>query len=166
MRKINLLQIVLHLLATCFFAYSAIVFSRFYNLKLLNVTLENGVKNVSENPEKFGLTINDVWNFTFSQNLANLIGILVAFIISITISLKMKWPVINSIIVLIIAILLNKFCFQNLGWNNFSQYLTPGRFFDNLEMNILTSGIFLLTIGITIFITKFLKNKISIQYSK
>lgn len=166
MRKINLLQIVLHFLATCFFAYSAIVFSRFYNLKLLYVTWENGVKNVSENPEKFGLTINDLWNFTFSQNIANLIGIFVAFIISIIISLKMKWPVINSIIVLIIAILFNKFCFQNLGWNNFSHYLTPGRFFDNLVVNILISGIFLLALGIALFLTKFMNKKISTQYSK
>ena len=78
MKKINLLQIVIHLTATLFFIFSLRTFSGLYNFKILKLISENGVENTMRNMDKFGLTKQDIWTFSFATNISGLIGIILA----------------------------------------------------------------------------------------
>ena len=165
MKKINLLQILIHFIATYFFAFSATVFSRLYNLRVVKITTENGIDNVINNSEKYKITAMDMWNFTFSTEISSFLGIFIAFLISIFISIRKKWSIINSFIVLLISIISKKIGFLNWIWNQLNSFICPGKYITDLKLNILISGTFLLTIGCLIFFLKILNNKIE-KYSK
>jgi hypothetical protein len=164
MRKINYLQIIFHFIATCFFIYSFYSFSAIYNIKILTLISENGSENVLRNSEKFGITIMDIWNFSFVTQLSAVLGILTSFIISMVISIKNKWSVWNSFIVLVLCYTLNRF--NLLGWNYLKNYISLGRLVNNLLFSFLITGSFLLLIGLIIFFSKFLKNRIENQKLK
>lgn len=164
MRKINYLQIIFHLIATCFFIYSFYNFSAIYNIKFLSLILENGSENVLQNPEKFGITIMDIGNFTYTTRLSAVLGILISFIISIVISIKNKWSIWNSFIVLLLTITLNRF--DLLGWSYFENYMNPAKLLNNLFFNFLIMGSFLLIIGLIFFLSNFLKKQIEKQKLK
>jgi hypothetical protein len=165
MRKINSLQILIHFIATSFFAFSATVLSRLYNLRILEIINKNGIDTVIKNSEKYKITTMDMWNFTFSTGISSVIGIFMAFLISIFISIKKKWSVINSFIVLFISLALNKTGVLNLFWSYLKPFVCPGKYISDLKLNILTSGIFLLIIGCLVFFLKILNRKIE-DYSK
>ena len=164
MRKINYLQILLHFIASCFFIFSFRAFSSAYNIKILKLVTENGVENVMKNSEKYGITISDIWYLTFTTEISNLIGIFVAFIISILISIKKKWSIWNSFIVLILSFLLNRF--DLLGWSYLKTYLSVGKYINNMLLGFLTTGTFLLIIGLLIFLSNFLSDRIENQKQK
>ena len=164
MRKINYLQILLHFIASCFFIFSFRAFSAVYNIKILKLVTENGVENVMKNSEKYGITISDIWYFTFTTEISNVIGIFVAFIISIIISIKKKWSIWNSFIVFILSFLLNRF--DLLGWSYFKTYLSIGKYINNMLLGFLTTGTFLLIIGLLIFLSNFLSSRIENQKQK
>lgn len=164
MRKINYLQILIHSFGTYFFVFSATVFSWLYNLRIIKITLENGIDNVMHNSEKYKITTMDIWNFTFSTGISTVIGIFIAFLISIFISIKKKWSVINSFIILFISLALNKIGFLDLIWSYLKPYLCPGKYISDLKLSFLASGIFLLFVGCLIFFLKILNRKIE-KYS-
>ncbi|MBL0145644.1 MAG: hypothetical protein IPP48_07675 [Chitinophagaceae bacterium] len=61
--------------------------------------------------DKQGITAADIVNFTFWTNVGKTVGLLIAFIISLTISIKNKWFLVNSLIILITA--------YGLAWTEF-----------------------------------------------
>ena len=100
MRKFNYLQILVHLIATFFFIFSFRTFSGIYNIRIWELVEKNGVESLTKNSEKYGITALDIYHFTVSSDFFISIGIFVAFIISILISIKKKWSVWNSFIVI------------------------------------------------------------------
>ncbi len=164
MRKINYLQIILHFIATCFLIYSFYSFSAIYNIKILTIISENGSANVLRHSEKFGITTMDIWKFSFVTEISAVLGILTSFIISMVISIKNKWSVWNSFIVLVLCYTLNRF--DLLGWSYLKTYISPGRLVNNLLFSFLITGSFLLLIGLIIFFSNFLKNRIENQKLK
>ena len=99
-------------------------------------------------------------NEDFSKNLiyylaitgcADSAGILIAFGISLTISIKRRWFWVNAVLVLLLAWLLNKF--NLLGWT----YAKPffwfiGGPFHNTALEFIINGSILLTIALLIFL--------------
>lgn len=150
MKKINLLQIAIHLTATLFFVFSFRKFFALYNIKILKITAENGVENTLHNMAKYGLTTQDIWNFTFFTTISGLIGILFSFTISVIISIQKQWSIANSLVVLISSFLLHRFAFLN--WT-FLPYI-PKSFIDDLFVRLLIEGIVFSTIGFLIFFSK------------
>lgn len=155
MKRINYKQVILHFVATCFFTSAAISFSRLYNIELLNSIIENGVETVLKNPEKYGITITDIWNFTFYANISSLIGIFIAFTISIIISLINRWSLLNCCIVLLLSLILNKLLSLDL------YFIYPSSFTKNLALNFSISGLLFLTISCFIFFSSFSNSKIN-----
>lgn len=155
MKKINYKQIILHFVATCFFISSSSSFSRLYNSRILKIIFENGVENILKNPEKYEITTMDMSNFSLTTSISNIIGIIVAFFISIIISIKNKWSILNSIIVLMICFILNRFILLDLN------FIYAGSFTKNLILNFSISGLLFLIIGGFIFFSNFLTSKIN-----
>lgn len=164
MAKINYLQIFIHFIATCFFIFSFRVYSDIYNFKILMLFSENGVQNVMRNTDKYEITLSDIWDFSFTITISQLIGIFIAFIISIIISIKNKWSIANSFIVLMLSFTLNSF--DLLGWTYIKDYLFLGKYISNLKLSFFIMGSFLLIIGLIIFLSNFLNSKIEKQKIK
>jgi hypothetical protein len=105
---------------------------------------------------KKGLTDNG----TTASELANLwtsisgqVGLLVAFIISMTISIKRHWFWINSFIAFIVIYFPYKF--DLLGWTYLKRiFWYIGQRFNNSTSEFLFNGIVLLVIGLLIFFLK------------
>ena len=125
---------------------------------------ENGIQNVMRNTDKYGITLSDIWDFSFTITISQLIGIIIAFTISIIISIKNKWSIANSFIVLMLSFTLNRF--DLLGWTYIKDYLFLGKYISNLKLSFFIMGSFLLIIGLTIFLSNFLNSKIEKQKIK
>ncbi len=136
-------------------------FSGLYNIDLLNLFNENGIQNVLHNMDKYKLNNEDIWKLTFVTNTSVLIGILFAFIISIVISFRKKWSILNSFIVLVSSFLLH--WFDILNWF-LKQSL--GNFINDLFLRFLLAGIVLSIIGFVIFLSKFTNQLIEQQEKK
>ncbi len=83
------------------------------------------------------------------------VGILVAFIISLTISIKKKRFWINSLLVFILSYLLRRFEYD--GWDYLKIiFLAPGQYFDyHSAWYFLINGFTMLAIGLLMFFSTF-----------
>ncbi len=150
MKKINFLQITIHFLA----AYCCIILFRtlswIYNIKTLEIVYKNGVENVIKNFTHYGITTLDVWNVTAFPKMATLIGLLIAIIISLIVSFKKKWSLINSFIVFIICFGVNYFQFPIFN------YLTKFQpiYVDNILLQLIITCIIFFALGTFLFFSK------------
>jgi hypothetical protein len=163
MKKINYIQIIFHFIATWFLAFSFKALYMLYNAGYLEKVQKFGIKNILENHEKYGVTREDPYYFIMWLKISTTAGIMFAFALSIIISIKKKWSILNSFIVLITALILDRF--DLLYWGFLKIIFSPGQFFDDLKLNFLTIGIFLLTIGLLVFLSKKVNRIIQNQYS-
>lgn len=162
-QKINYIQIIFHFIAVYFIIFSFRTFSWLRDIRLIELAQIHGPQYVMNNREKLGITIQEVTFFNFWPNVFSLLGILFAFIISITISKIKKWPILNSFIVLILIYLLYRY--NALDWNYFRTF-TIGRFIDNHQLNFIVTGSFYLIIGLVTFFSQWTNRLIQNQYSK
>ena len=160
--KINWRQILIHFVAFWFFIHAFQTLSYLYDTKLVDtVRQSNGqdaIKTLSDN----GTTASDLNYFVVWTSVSGFIGLLFAFIVSLTISIKRHWFWINSLLAFILTYILYRF--DLLGWTylkRFFWYL--GQLFNNSTIEFLFNGIALLTIGFLIFLLRrpnqFIENK-------
>ena len=148
--RLNWRQVAVHFIATWFFMYSFQTLAVLHNINLIGTVRQSTKENLIERLNENGTAASDVFNFTLWTGIGNTIGLLVAFIISLTIAIRRNWFWFNSLIVLILAYTLS--WFNLLGWRYLRNiFLTPGEIFKNTTLEFLTNGIILLTIGLFIF---------------
>lgn len=150
-QKINYFQIIFHFVAAYFIMFSFKTFSWLNYIKLIEVTTIHGPKYVMENLENLQITPEEIALFSFWPNISSFIGIVFAFVISISISRIKKWSVLNSFIVLILIYLLYRY--TSLGWDYF-RILAIGSFIDDYQLNFIVTGSFFLIVGLVIFFSK------------
>ena len=111
MYRLNFRQILIHFIATWFFMFAFQTLFSLHEIKMINIyRLVDRTKVIYEF-DKQGITATDFVNFTFWTNVGKTVGLLIAFIISLTISIKNKWLWVNSFIILISA--------YGLAWTEF-----------------------------------------------
>jgi hypothetical protein len=152
--RLNWRQVVIHFIATWFFMYSFQTLAILHDTNLVDIFRqvgEHGLRNaINENK----ISASDLTYFTMWTTLANIAGLLVAFIISLTISFKRKWFWFNSFLVLVFVHILGRL--DLLGWAYLKKiFLVPGEIFANTKLQFLTDGLLLLALGLlTFFLTK------------
>jgi hypothetical protein len=157
MRKINLLQIILHFIATWLFVCSFRAFSCLSSLRLLELIRSNGIERLRNNFEKYGLTTVEIWRFTFMIAISSIVAIVIAFAISVIISIRRKWSLLNSFAVLLLSLLFSKFYFLDAL---FKKMVSPLRFISNLSIQYSSIGILFLIAGTLLFCLKRVNEKI------
>lgn len=163
MKKINSLQLLFHFIATCLFVFSFNSFSFLYDKEYLEAIDEYGVKEILNDPEKYGQTVQNMVDFNLIISLSSITGIFIAFIISVLISIRKRWLIWNSIIVLVMNFLLNRFdIFDFLN----PRFISPAQFIDSLFFKCLTNGVFFLIVGLVVFLSKRINNIIDKQMQK
>lgn len=130
--------------------YSFQTLSFLQNASLIDILRQSGNNDLSLTLSKKGFSSVDIFNFTLWISVANTIGLLVAFGISLAISIKRKWFWLNSLLVLFIMLVLNQF--DMLGWKYLKRiFLMPGEISQNITLEFLINGLILLVLGILTF---------------
>jgi len=111
MSKINFRQIVIHFIAAWFFMFAFQTLFSLHEIKILNIYRFVDKNKIIYEFDKQGITASDAVNFIFWTNVGKTAGLLIAFIISLIISLKNGWSWANSLIILILA--------YGLAWTEF-----------------------------------------------
>ena len=156
MKKINLPLILIHLIATIFIIFSFQKFVGIFYFELFELVIQHGLTNFLENSQKYGYLTSDMGYFSMVINMSSLFAILISFIISIWISLKENYSIVNSIILMFLAFLLDRF--NMLNWITLKHF--PSYLIDNIFYSSIIGSVIFLCIGlfIFIFITKRLNN--------
>jgi hypothetical protein len=150
MKKINFLQITIHFFA----AYCCIILFRtitwIYNISTLEIVYKNGVENVIKDFTHYGINALDAWSLTAIPKMATLIGLLIAIIISLIVSFKKKWSLINSLIVFIICFGVNYFQFPIFNYLKKFQPI----YLDYILLQLIITFIIFFGLGTFLFFSK------------
>jgi hypothetical protein len=153
--KINWRQILIHFVATWFFIYSFQQLAYLTNpteYEGVEILVNSGDKKASEFLTKNNIGPGQFVSYAFYASEAWVIGLVIAFIISLIISRRRKWFWVNSLIVFFVAFVLKRL--HSLGWIYLKQiFLEPGHLFifNSTALYLLTNGLLLLLLGILAF---------------
>jgi hypothetical protein len=151
--KLNWRQILLHFIAFWFFIHAFETFSYLTDTKLVEFFRHSNQPITSAALEENSLSASNMFELIFKSTVANLIGLLVAFIISLVISIRQHWFWVNSLIALLIMFIPINLGF--LSWKYLREiFWVPGQLFSDTTIEFLINGIILLTIGLLIFFWK------------
>ncbi|MFL9484946.1 hypothetical protein ACI6Q2_19330 [Chitinophagaceae bacterium LWZ2-11] len=151
--KLNTRQILVHFIAFWFFIHAFQAFSYLYNTKLLEAYNHSNEKDTFKILKQAHVTPDEVVQFALVVSVSGFIGLLVAVIISLTISIKRRWFWLNTSITFIITYALYKFgLLASTFLNQFFWYFEQG--LNNTAIKFLLNGIILLIIGLLIFFLK------------
>jgi len=159
MHKINLRLITVHLIATFFIILAARQFAMLNDTGIVESVdkygLDEGLKHlVKEDNFSTRLAYFSLW-----INLSSLIGLLLAFIASLILTIKKKMFWLNALIVFIMAILLNRLgLYENkiIGTIFFSLGDLTSHF--GLQYKFITNGTILTLAGLFMFLSKWTNN--------
>ena len=143
----------MHLIAIWFFIFAFETFAYLTDTKLIELFRHSDEQITSTILEKNGIPSSNIADLLFTVTAAGLVGMLLAFIISLVMSIKKHWFWVNSIIALLLF-----FIPINLGFlsrQSLSKiFWWPGQIFSNTTIEFLANGIILLAIGLIIFFWK------------
>jgi hypothetical protein len=149
MSGLNWRQILIHFFASWFFMHAFVTLAYLYDIKLLDILRHSSNKDLNQKLIDNNISASDLVHFLIWIRYAGYIGILVALIISIGISIKRGWFWLNSIIVLIMSFVVYRF--EWTGWAYLRRsFWRIGRLFSDTRTEILINVFLLLSIGILI----------------
>ena len=152
----------MHFVAFWFFIHAFQTFSYLYFTKLIDIFRQSNGHFTTQTLIDNKIESSDMTYFLLWSSLSGFIGLFVAFIISLIISIKRHWFWVNSLLTFVLTYIL--FRFDILGWIYFKRFFWYlGQRFSNMTIEFLFNGILLLIIGILIFFlrrtNKFIENK-------
>ena len=151
LQKFNRRQLLVHFIATWFFMFSFQVLSFLHNLRLFllikSSVVNNQLDTASISSKYTAAAIN---SYYFWTNSANNIGLLVAFVVSLIISVKRKWFLGNALLIVLLAYVLEYYGW--LGWEWLGKvFWLPGMFFKDPVYQYVINGFVLLLLGCCCF---------------
>ena len=161
LKRLNWKLILLHFVATWFFIHSFYILSYLHDIEFTEFIM----KNRNEIPvfDEIPFDTKRMGNFFMITGVSKFIGLLVAFIISLGISLYRKWFWLNSVLVLLITYTLFRLDF--LLWDYLKViFRFIGGFMPNVILDFLVDGLVMLFLGLLIFFAK--KSTQLINYEK
>ena len=151
--KLNWRQVVIHAIVFWFFMYAFYTLSHLYNTKYIEIirysTEQDAIKTFTDN----GTMVDAMIFFSIWTSIAGFVGLLIAFFISLAVSIKRHWFWVNSLIAFIIMYLLYRL--NVLGWEYMKGlFWFIGKMFNNVILEFLINGIILLIVGLLFFFSK------------
>jgi hypothetical protein len=151
--KINWRQSLVHFVAFWFFIHAFQTLSYLYNTNLVDTVRHADGKDTIKTLTDNGTTASDLVYFELWTSISGFIGLIVAFMISLVISIRKHWFWVNALIAFAMTYLLYRF--NLLGWTYVKHFfLYLGQKFNNSTVEFLFNGIVLLIIGLLFFFLK------------
>lgn len=157
--KINWRQIATHLIATIFFIQAVKQFAILNNIEMIRAIEKYGYPEAFRhftNEGNIGLSLS---YFVLCQRISALIALLIAFIISLYLTIKNKGFWQNSLIVLLTALLLQRVGFMDNKITS-AIFFSFGNFFSSLglQYKFIANGTLLISIAAFIYFSKLTRN--------
>jgi hypothetical protein len=143
----------MHFLTFWFFIHAFETLSYLSDTRLLDLVRHSNNQDLSQKLTDNKISAGDLTNFVVWTSASGLVGLLVAFIISLSISIRRHWFWFNPLIVLMVTYVL--YSFDLLGWT-YSRNICwrIGQTFSSTITEFTINGCVLLTIGLLIFFLK------------
>ena len=149
--KLNWRLLLIHLVACWLFVYAFNSLFFLIDYSFIKTLRQSELKRPYDGHR---LTIDLLW-----ISYGGLIGLLVAFGISLLIAVKNKWHWINCLIILLVVFLLERF---DIAWPYLKHiFLAPGRLVKSEIAYFLVNGTVMLTLGLLLFFLKPIKQFIN-----
>jgi len=145
--KLNWRLILVHVLAACFFVYSAHSLSYFYDIEMVRMTLDKTLGDWRE------LSPNRIAYTSLFISVSGYIGVVVGTIVSLLLCKKYKWFKGNSIVVFLISSLFYKSDIIEWFFINRVFYF-PARLFHHFEAKLITHSVVLFMFGVLCLFNK------------
>jgi hypothetical protein len=160
--RLNWRQIVIHFVASWFFIHAFQTLSYLYDTRLIDIVRQSNGQLTSQAFVDNKIEAADLTYFVLWTSVSGFVGMIAAFIISLTISIKRHWFWVNALLAFVLTYILYRF--DLLGWTYLKQFFWYlGQRFNNSTIEFLFNGIILLTIGVMLFFLKrpnqFIENK-------
>lgn len=151
--RLNWRQIAIHFIASCFLVYAFKILAYLYDTKFVDHIRHSNLGQKIQGIDLDYYSSADFVNFIRIPFYSAMFGLLIAFLISLIISIKQKWFWFNSLITFLLTYFLYRFDY--LGWDYFKKiFLSLGQLFNNTFIEFLLNGTLLLTIGLLLFFLK------------
>ena len=148
--RLNWRQIVIHFVASYFFIYAFKTLAYLYDTKLLDVIRLSNQGHKIQGIDTTNYSTSDFIDFIRIPLYTAMVGLLIAFLISLFISIKRQWFWVNSLIAFLLAYFFYRF--DLLRWDYLKKiFLAFGQLFSSTFVELLLNGILMLTIGILLF---------------
>jgi hypothetical protein len=149
--RLNWRQILVHFAALLFLSCGFYTLAFLYDIKIVDTIGESILQDGGAWWGDIGIGKTRLTNFSILITISAFVGIIVSFLISLTISIRRHWFWLNSLLVFILAIIF-LFWFDSLGSIFVRKvFWYPGRLLGNTTIRFLANGIILLTIGLLLF---------------
>jgi hypothetical protein len=140
----------MHILAFWFFIHAFQTLSYLYDTKLIDTVRQSNGQLNNQALIDNKIEASDLTYFVLWTSVSGFVGLLVAFIISLAISIKRHWFWVNALLAFIVTYILYRF--DLLGWTYLKQFFWYlGQKFNNSTIEFLFNGLVLLIIGVLIF---------------
>ena len=151
LKRLNWKLILVHFIATWFFIHSFYILSYLHDIEFTEFIMKN--RNHTPVFDEIPFDTKRMSNFFMVTGISKFIGLLVAFMISLSISIYRKWFWLNSVFVLLITYTFFKLDF--LQWNYLKVvFRFIGGFMPNITLDVLVDGLVMLLLGLIIFFSK------------
>ena len=151
LKRLNWKLILVHFIATWLFIHSFYILSYLHDIEFTEFIM----KNRSQVPDfdEIPFDTKRMSDFFMITGVSKFISLLVAFIISLSISIYRKWFWLNSVLVLLITYTLFRLDF--LLWDYLKViFRFIGGFMPNVILDFLVDGLVMLFLGLLIFFSK------------
>jgi hypothetical protein len=151
LKRLNWKLILIHFIATWLLIHSFYILSYLHDIEFTEFIM----KNRSQVPDfdEIPFDTKRMSDFFMITGVSKFIGLLVAFIISLSISIYRKWFWLNSVLVLLITYTLFRLDF--LLWDYLKViFRFIGGFMPNIILDFLVDGLVMLFLGLLIFFVK------------
>lgn len=153
MSRLNWRQILTHFLAFWFFIHAFETLSYLSDTRILEVVHYSKKQELEQKFIDNRISSVDLSYYAIWIDTSGFFGLLVAFSISLAISIRRHWFWLNSLIVFIMTFILYKFAL--LGWTYLKEiFWSIGHVFRDTVTEFAVNGLVLLSIGLLIFFLK------------
>ncbi len=160
--RINWRQILPHFIATCFFIYSAQMAVYLFDTHLVDIIRQSSNEDVKTNISDNGTTVSQLFYFSMRIGMAGFIGLIVAFFISLLISLRHRWFWFNSVITFALAYVCYKLNLLGTTYIT-AHFLNAIGFLKNTFLEFFICSFTLFLLGLLVFFSrltrKFIENR-------
>ena len=152
-KNINLRQIIIHCIAAWFFILAFKTLFYLNNPKLFYYLNNSKEQDIFNALKQSGFLATDLAIFAVWTSVAGSIGLLVALIFSLMISIKHRWFWLNVIISFVLIFMLDYFNLLGFTYAQSFCWFVGDRF-GNITIELIVNGSILLTIGLLLFFLK------------
>jgi len=143
----------MHFMGMCFFVYAFQMLVYLIDIKLVETIRNSTAENIDSNIRDNGRTITDLFNFTSWVGVSGFIGLLLAFLISLGLSIKNKWGWFTSVITFFLTFALYKLSLLGSAYIT-SFFLTGSLFLENIFLEYALWGTLFLSLGALFFFSR------------